>query len=95
MSAVQGALRNGCDDALSVDLPGPNWPDDNNSGYPYDWTELMAEYFATADTLEYNDSIYRFQWSNGCHVEPNIVAIIMPTHQHAWPLLSTSPIVVF
>jgi poly(3-hydroxybutyrate) depolymerase len=92
MSAVQGALRNGCDDALSVDLPGPNWPDDNNSDYPLDWTELMAEYFATADTLEYNDSIYRFQWSNGCHVEPNIVAIIMPTHQHAWPLLSTSPI---
>jgi len=92
MSAVQGALRNGCDDALSVDLPGPNWPDDNNSDYPLDWTELMAEYFATADTLEYNDSIYRFQWSNGCHVEPNIVAIIMPDHQHAWPLLSTSPI---
>ena len=92
MSAVQGALRNGCDDALSVDLPGPNWPDDNNSDYPYDWTELMAEYFVTADTLEYNDSIHRFQWSNGCHVEPNIVAIIMPTHQHAWPLLSNSPI---
>ena len=92
MSAVQGALRNGCDDALSIDLPGSNWPDDNNSVYPLDWTALMAEYFATADTLEYNDSIYRFQWSNGCHVEPNIVAIIMPNHQHAWPLLSTSPI---
>jgi len=92
MSAVQGALRNGCDDALSVDLPGPNWPEDNNSDYPLDWTDLMAEYFATADTLEYNDSIYRFQWSNGCHVEPNIVAIIMPYNQHAWPLTWTSPI---
>jgi len=92
MSAVQGALRNGCDDALSVDLPGPNWPEDNNSTWPPDWTALMAEYFATADTLEYNDSVHRFQWSHGCHVEPNIVAIIMPTHQHAWPLLSTSPI---
>ena len=92
MSAVQGALRNGCDDALSVDLPGSNWPEDNNSTWPSDWTALMAEYFATADTLEYNDSIHMFQWSNGCHVEPNIVAIIMPTHQHAWPLLSTSPI---
>ena len=92
MSAVQGALRNGCDDALSVDLPGPNWPENNNSTWPSDWTALMAEYFATADTLEYNDSIHMFQWSNGCHVEPNIVAIIMPNHQHAWPLLSNSPI---
>ena len=92
MSAVQGALRNGCDDALSVDLPGPNWPEDNNSTWAWDWTDLMAEYFATADTLEYNDSVHRFQWSHGCHVEPNIVAIIMPTHQHAWPLLSNSPI---
>ena len=92
MSAVQGALRNGCDDALSVDLPGSNWPDDNNSTWAWDWTDLMAEYFATADTLEYNDSVHRFQWSHGCHVEPNIVAIIMPTHQHAWPLLSNSPI---
>ena len=92
MSAIQGALRNGCDDALSVDLPGPNWPNDNDSGYPGDWTALMAEYFATSDTLEYNVFIHRFQWSNGCHVEPNIVAIIMPNHQHAWPLLSNSPI---
>jgi len=92
MSAVQGAMRNGCDDALSVNLPGPNWPEDNNSTWPLDWTDLMAEYFATADTLEYNDSVHRFQWSNGCHVEPNIVAIIMPNHQHAWPLISNSPV---
>ena len=33
--------------------------------------------FASADTLEHNGLVQRYQWSDGCHTEPNIRSYTM------------------
>ena len=52
----------------------------------------MDEFFATADTLEHSGAVEHYQWTNGCHTEPNTEIILLPNGSHAWHQPWNSPI---
>ena len=53
---------------------------------------VLDGFFATADTLEHNGAIEHYQWTNGCHTEPNTEIILLPNYSHAWHQPWNSPI---
>ena len=40
----------------------------------------LDEFFATADTLEHSGAVEHYQWSDGCHTEPNTEVILSLIH---------------
>ena len=53
---------------------------------------VLDGFFASADTLEHSGAIERYQWSDGCHTEPNTEVILIPNGSHAWHQPWNSPI---
>ena len=35
-------------------------------------------------TLHHDANIHRYEWSNGCHSDPSVEAIILPGAGHEW-----------
>ena len=66
------------------------WPEFNDTGDYWDDPEndlddIIEIVLSTADTLEYNGLVQRYQWSDGClGGSPALEAIILPSEQHAW-----------
>ena len=66
------------------------WPGYLGSGTPWpesedDLANITDIVLSTADTLEHNGLVQRYQWSNGClGGSPALEAIMLPGEQHAW-----------
>ena len=83
MAILLSAVRNHCDDAFLLSHSEIwnqlEWPMDLNILH-----EMINDYFGTADTLHHDANIHRYEWSNGCHTEPSVEAIILPGAGHEW-----------
>jgi len=92
LAGIQWSMRNGCNDALSVEM-SVTWPFTEGDWF-VDWEddEFINAYYSTADTLEHSGAIERYQWSHGCHTEPNTEIILLPSQGHAWHQPWNSPI---
>ena len=87
-AAASAAFRNHCSSPMELfqetDWDSFNWDDDVE--------DLVEELFSGADTLQYTNAIHRYQWSIGCHTEPNTQVIVLPNQGHAWHQTWNSPI---
>ena len=92
-AAISAAARNMCSGPLETFLE-TDWSLFSYYGDfdPEDFEELLDEFFASADTIVYNGSIQRYQWTQGCHTEPNTEVILLPNLGHAWHQTWNSPI---
>jgi len=93
-AAIAAATRNLCKDPLDMWL-GYDWdalPEVDIDLDPSLMDDYIAEFWATADTLAYDGLIQRYQWSHGCHTEPNTEVILLPAQGHAWHQTWNSPI---
>ena len=83
MAIILSAIRNHCDDVFSLshaDIWSQlEWPMDLNILH-----EMIDDYFFTADTLHHDANIHRYEWSNGCHSDPSVAAILLPGAGHEW-----------
>ncbi len=77
---------NSCNNTLYID----NFimPEFFESAEPYPDVDFMENFttilLESADTLQYNDTIHSYEWSNGCHSEPSVKAVLLPNEGHAW-----------
>ena len=87
-AAASAAFRNHCSSPMELfqetDWDSFNWEDDVE--------DLVEELFSGADTLQHTNEIHRYQWSSGCHTEPNTEVILLPNQGHAWHQTWNSPI---
>ena len=93
LAAIAASTRNFCkgplDAWLGFDFDAVDWTVETD---PTDFDDFINGFWATADTLEYTGTIHRYQWSHGCHTEPNTEVILLPSVGHAWHQLWNSPI---
>ena len=72
LAAIAASTRNFCkgplDAWLGFDFDAVDWTVETD---PTDFDDFINGFWATADTLEYTGAIHRYQWSHGCHTEPN------------------------
>ncbi len=77
---------NGCNANIYID----DWV---MSGMPYiggeysDWEFLdffIPHVLSSGDTLSQNSLVQNFQWSNGCHSDPSVKAVLLPFAGHEW-----------
>ena len=63
------------------------------SGMPYiggeysDWEFLdffIPHVLSSGDTMAHSNVIHAYQWSNGCHSDPTVKAVLLPLEGHAW-----------
>ena len=75
-----------------------SWPGIQNTGDYWqdpegDFEDITNSVLSNADTIQYDGTIQRYQWSNGCLGGPSsLEAIFLPNEGHAWHQTWNSPI---
>ena len=50
-----------------------------------EWLDFFIPHvLSSGDTMAHSNVINAYQWSNGCHSDPSVRAILMPFEGHAW-----------
>ena len=86
-----------CDEVVTV---GENWPyefdwpirEGGGAPVPYSINQLVTNTLGTADTLQFDPQVERYNWSRGCITEPAVELIFLPGLSHAWHMPWNSPI---